>query len=332
MRQNRQKIIGPNGYVPHQVIGEYAALAYLRFWGMLRQSLGDRSTAFLDRSRVKLFCRTPVLFVYHLLALLRRERLTALTVIVLTTGVLLGLGFAAALFKSWGLVGIAVVGLGIVMVWVAREQLEPRSPGAMLEPYAWIPARARKATLLASLLGSALMVLLVGLTRPPGGYVGLEWAVITGSYQEIIESWTARARAVALVGLGLDSIFLLLYPLALSFLCSVAARGAHGWLSLRRWGPIMASLVPLAAPLNAMENYGLLQLMSRQAGHVSWPLLTRISIIGRFTLLAAAAVYLLAALGSLLRAKFNRQQTAHDPGSARQSGAPSASLTGPHNI
>jgi predicted acylesterase/phospholipase RssA len=299
MQIGSQKIVGPNGYVPTQIIGEYVSLAYLMFWGMLRQSLGDRSTAFLDRSRVKWLGRTPVLFVYHLLALLRRERLTALTIIVLITGVLLGLAVTAAFFKSWGLVAVAVVGLGIVMVWITWEQHEPRSPGAILEPYAWIPERARTATLLASMLGSALMMLCVGMARPPGGYVGLEWAVVTGNYQEIIERWTAGERHLAVLGLGLDYVLLLLYPLALSFLCSIAARGAHGWPSLRRWGPIMATLVLLAAPLDAIENYGLLQLISRQAGHFSWHLLTRICIIGKFALLIAAAVYLLAALWSL---------------------------------
>jgi predicted acylesterase/phospholipase RssA len=326
MKFGRQQIVGPKGYVPNQVIGEYVSLAYLMFWGMLRQSLGDRSTAFLDRSRVQWVGRTPVLFLYHLLALLRRERLTAVTVIVLTTGVLLGLGVTALFLQSWGLVWIAVVGLGIIMVWVTWGPDEPLSLGAILEPYVWMSKRARKTTLLVSSLGSALMMLLVGWASPPGGYIRLEWAVVTGTHQEIIKDWAEVARGLALLGLGLDYVFLLFYPLALSLLCGIAARGVHRWSLLKRWGPIMASLVLLAAPLNAVENYGLLQLMSRQEGHVSWHLLTRLCIIARFALLGASAVYLLVALWSLLRAKFNRRQPSHEPGSAHQAGEPSGTL------
>src|SRR5262249_15819307 len=76
-----QNIVGPNGGVPHNVVGEYVTLAYLMFWGMLHQSLGQRAAAFLDHKRVKLFFHTPVLFIYYWLSLVRQERATALGVI-----------------------------------------------------------------------------------------------------------------------------------------------------------------------------------------------------------------------------------------------------------
>jgi hypothetical protein len=121
MRIGSQDIVGPKGQVPNNVVGEYVTLGYLMFWGMLRRSLGNRAGSLLDRQRVRWFFRDPVVFLHHVLSLARRERTTAVGLVALGVGGLLGLAGTALYYGKWGLgvpAAIALIGLMALFTWV----------------------------------------------------------------------------------------------------------------------------------------------------------------------------------------------------------------------
>lgn len=94
--------------------------------------------------------------------------------------------------------------------------------------------------------------------RPPGGWIALEFPAWTESLSRNPPArWQADEREAALFGLGLDFLFLMIYPLFLSLLCGRAAVewDLPAWLS--RVSGLFAAVVLLAAPLDALENIGL---------------------------------------------------------------------------
>jgi hypothetical protein len=111
-----------------------------------------------------------------------------------------------------------------------------------------------------SLLFIAVLVLSLVLDqlRPPGGWIALEFpAWVEPAPENLPESWSRSDRDAALFGLGLDFLYLLLYPLFLSLLCARASLvwNLPGWLM--RASRLCSRLVLLAAPLDALENAGL---------------------------------------------------------------------------
>jgi len=127
-----------------------------------------------------------------------------------------------------------------------------------MKPHTWI-TRSRQVAALWILV--VLVIVVGGLLdqlRPPGGWIGLEFPAMTDVMATNAPSlWQPHERERALFALGLDSLFLVLYPLLLSLLC---ARAAENW-RLPAWLAnlcgLLAGVVLLAAPLDALENAGL---------------------------------------------------------------------------
>ncbi|MGV8075310.1 MAG: patatin-like protein [Syntrophobacteraceae bacterium] len=71
-----QTVAGQNGRVPMNILGEYAAQAYLLLWGMLQTTLGGRKRKvhFLGEGKFRLFFRSPVLFTYNFIRTMRMEK------------------------------------------------------------------------------------------------------------------------------------------------------------------------------------------------------------------------------------------------------------------
>ena len=120
MHLGSQDITGSNGRVPNAVVGEYGTLAYLMLWGMIRRSLGERAKSFMDKAKVKLFLRTPMLFIYCLFMLFRRERVIAASLIVAITGIIIGAGGSAIYAEKYKLLSFAVLALILVMTVVVN--------------------------------------------------------------------------------------------------------------------------------------------------------------------------------------------------------------------
>lgn len=148
-----------------------------------------------------------------------------------------------------------------------------------MNPLAAVPERTRWWLLaLLTPLSLALFSSLVTIDQPlrntdaPQGVVSFEVARTEARAAAVLGSWDAQARARALASLGLDFIFLLVYPLwlavaAWSIAPSLDRAGRKidariGWLAL--------SAIPFDAVENAMLIEQLLDGASGAAAGVAW--------------------------------------------------------------
>jgi hypothetical protein len=135
----------------------------------------------------------------------------------------------------------------------------------------------------------------------PLGIVSFELAGTAEAAQRILASWPPVARERALFVLGLDYLYLAVYPAWLSLAALLVARRHAG--PPARLGEGLAWLVLAAAPLDALENAALARLvagplsdaLARTAWACAWP---------KFALVALASLYLLGAGGALLARRF----------------------------
>lgn len=119
----------------------------------------------------------------------------------------------------------------------------------------------------------------------PHGIVSLELPGTPAVAQQMITSLGALAP-VARRQVQLDFGYLLLYPVAFSLVCALLAeRNGPG---LARFGRLMSWAVLLAAPLDAIENVALLQMLDGQT-QAPWPQLSTVCATLKFSLLIAAA-------------------------------------------
>lgn len=125
----------------------------------------------------------------------------------------------------------------------------------------------------------------------PRGIISFELAGTAERASAIVASWGPRQREAAAFGLGLDFLFLLLYPVAISLAAGlVADRLAPRSLRAARLGKLLALLVPLAAVLDAIENallWRTLQLGASTAGTAA----TASAAVLKFALVALGLVY-----------------------------------------
>jgi hypothetical protein len=123
---------------------------------------------------------------------------------------------------------------------------------------AWASGKTSVWILSLSFIAVLALSLVLDQLRPPGGWIALEFpAWVETAPEHLPENWSPSDREAALRGLGLDYLYLLMYPLFLSLLC---IRASILW-NLPRWleraGRLFGRLVWLAAPLDALENAGL---------------------------------------------------------------------------
>ena len=169
-------------------------------------------------------------------------------------------------------------------------------------PFAWIDQRARgKSLMVATVLVLACTATLVLLDRSlrndvaPHGIVSFELAGTLERSEAILQSWSEQVRSVAMLIQGFDYLYLIIYPAWLS-LASIAL----GTLLGGRWqtaGLVTGWMVLVAAPLDAVENYALIQ----QLLHGAAAGLAQLSLwcaSAKFALIAWALGFLLAGAGA----------------------------------
>ena len=145
-------------------------------------------------------------------------------------------------------------------------------------PFArWPEALRRRLLWISAGLSFVLMGVLTRIGVPleseaaPRGIVSFELAGDASTAQAILDSWSDAARLHAALSLGLDYLFLVAYAVALSLACvEVAKRIAPTGLGLARVGVLLAWGQLLAAGLDAIENFALIQLLLGSDG-ASWP-------------------------------------------------------------
>jgi hypothetical protein len=158
-------------------------------------------------------------------------------------------------------------------------------------PHLWISEEKQVRALWILLFAFLGVGGILGQFTPPGGWLALEFPKLDclGPVASP-NSWTVAQRDSALFGLGLDFLFLIIYPLFLSLWCGRASRrwNLSGWLA--RMGLFFSGLVLLAAPLDALENFGLYFLIRGNSSEVLQWFITFVAGLKWLIALAAALV------------------------------------------
>ncbi len=168
-------------------------------------------------------------------------------------------------------------------------------------PFDWVAERARNRALVGlTVLLATCSVWLMWMDRSlvsaaaPQGIISFELARTLEQSTLILNSWSPDTRMIAMLIQGFDYLYLLVYPAWFSI---VSARlglflgGAWGFTGL-----LVSWLVLVAAPLDAIENYALIQ----QLLHGPDAYLASLAwwcAVPKFALIAVAVAFVLLAAG-----------------------------------
>jgi hypothetical protein len=157
----------------------------------------------------------------------------------------------------------------------------------------------------------ALQAVGVPLKTPaaPQGIVSYELAGTAAAAQRILDSWDDGSRVHAGFSLGLDYLYMPVYALTIGLACVWAARVLGSW---KRWlgslGRVLAFGLGLAALLDATENFALTTMLFSAAAD-PWPAVARWCATGKFALIIAGLVYVLAGFIVWLMTRPSRKMT-----------------------
>jgi hypothetical protein len=172
-------------------------------------------------------------------------------------------------------------------------------------PFEWLSESGQKRAFVAwvvltLVVMASLQVLGGPLTTEaaPMGIVSFEFAGEISKAQGIVESWGQQGQVYAGLNLGLDYLFLVAYASAIGLGCVLVSRRWVRQVAFVAWVGIgLAWGQWLAALLDGVENYALIQVLLGSAGE-SWPLLARWCAVPKFLLVGAGLVYII--LGTIL--------------------------------
>ena len=161
------------------------------------------------------------------------------------------------------------------------------------------PSLVSKQTFVATLvLTIVVMIALQLLGAPlvtdaaPQGIVSFEFAGRLPVAQAIMESWGPTGRVAAGLSLGLDYLFLFAYASAIGLGCALMARAlATPRRALSQAGVFLARAQIVAAGLDAVENYALIQLLLGSERTI-WPAVAQWCATPKFVIVAAGLLYL----------------------------------------
>ena len=136
-------------------------------------------------------------------------------------------------------------------------------------PFSWLSERAQLYAL------GILAVLTVGVSfslssnsavlateAAPRGIISYEFAYTAAAAERMLLSWSPVAKQRAMLSLGLDYLFLVLYPAFISRACArVALRLRERSPGAARLGVRLSWLVLAAGVLDAVENYALIEML-----------------------------------------------------------------------
>jgi hypothetical protein len=124
----------------------------------------------------------------------------------------------------------------------------------------------------------------------PKAIVSLELANAEKA-KKIVDSWQGEARENAFLNLGLDYLFLFLYPFAISLACYLLARSfENGWIrNLGLWLSVASLLMII---LDAVENYAIIQMLKTRVFE-PWADVSRFCAIPKFLIAAIGLLYVI---------------------------------------
>lgn len=165
------------------------------------------------------------------------------------------------------------------------------SPAAIAFRWALVPFLAVTAAL--AVIGGPLKG-----PEAPHGIITLELCAFTADCAAILRAWSASQREAAMLSLGLDYLYLVLYPTVLGSALLVVARRLP--VRFHRPARVLVGLVAIAGVLDGIENYFLIRLlMTGLASPYALP--AAVCATGKFAILAGCLACLLAGLGLSFR-------------------------------
>lgn len=127
----------------------------------------------------------------------------------------------------------------------------------------------------------------------PNGIISFEFAGELDLAQRMVNSWGPTGRIYAGLNLGLDYLFLAVYACAISLGCVLVARGLYSRnCALANAGTIIANAQFLAAILDCVENYGLIQVLLGSQTE-AWPLVARWCAWPKFLIVGVGLTYVI---------------------------------------
>jgi len=125
----------------------------------------------------------------------------------------------------------------------------------------------------------------------PGGILDFEFAGNRATAQAILDSWSPEVREIAMLGMGLDYVYLVVYSVFLSLACIAVAQRLSGPAPrAARLGFGLSWLVLSAGLFDAIENFGLIRLLLDGPSDV-WARVAFVCAIPKFMFVAAAGIY-----------------------------------------
>ncbi len=165
-------------------------------------------------------------------------------------------------------------------------------------PFVWIRESNRPAALViatpAVIIWSGVMAVVsepLKNATVPGGILDFEFAGNQATAQAILDSWSPEVREMAMLGMGLDYVYLVVYSVFLSLACiAVAQRFSGPAPRAARLGFGLSWLVLTAGLFDAIENFGLIRLLIDGPSDV-WARVAFVCAIPKFMLVGAAGIY-----------------------------------------
>ena len=124
----------------------------------------------------------------------------------------------------------------------------------------------------------------------PHGIVSFELCAFTSSCDLALNHWGAKGQALAMLSLGIDYLFLILYPGLLCIgLLLLLARLPPGLARVTLW---MAWFCLVISVADAIENYALIKIILHESGS-AYGLLAGVFAVIKFAFLGVALAWLL---------------------------------------
>lgn len=167
-------------------------------------------------------------------------------------------------------------------------------------PFEWINKQSQLPVFTASFVVTIFIIVgmqllgkpLITVTAP-AGIISFEFAGDLATAQSIIASWGQDALVYAGLNLGFDYLFMVSYALTIGLGCIlISHRLLPKIYPLSVLGVVLAWGSILAALLDALENYALIQLLLGSFKE-SWPLVARWCAGVKFFLVAIGISYIL---------------------------------------
>lgn len=171
-----------------------------------------------------------------------------------------------------------------------------------LSPYSWIKERARAPLLIALItatVGLSIVLSSIGQSlknqTAPQGIISFELAGSKSRAEEILGSWSQSARHDAFLSIGVDYLFLCVYPLAISLACVTTGAQLAQYRTFAKTGAVLSWLVLGAGALDGVENFAMIRMLKSIEGE-AWPALAKWCAIPKFGLVALGIAYVLFAV------------------------------------